>query len=244
MVKEEALGATEITDEEIDKKLKPKRRKVLSTLWTITLILAALVAIPVTYVDVVYTPVYISGQSMAPTLNNFTNTSNVEFGLMDERPRIKKKIKRGDIIVFDRNESGSGTPDLLIKRVIALPFEEILITDNVEGDRVEITPQNGTKFRLDEKYLQGTTSYFTATETDFGNGIHTSLTLGENEYYLMGDNRGNSHDSRRLGAINYSAIRGRLVVVQGYAESVKVDSSGKTELENRHYYLMWKWRYY
>lgn len=244
MVKEEVIKVNEITNEEIEKKLKPKRRKIVNVLWTIFLITAALIAIPMTYVDLTFRPVYIDGISMAPTLNNFTNHTYVEFGLMDERPRTKQKIDRGDIIVFDRNTSGEGAPDLLIKRVIALPNETILINDNVEGDRVYITPPAAPQFLLEEPYLKGSASYSTAAPNDFGNGVHIPLTLGDNDYFLMGDNRGNSHDSRKLGPIDFDFIRGRLLVIQGYAEGVKIGSDGKTELLHRHYYQIWNWRYY
>ncbi len=243
MVKEEAVGAVEITEQEINNKLKPRRRKIINTVWTVLLIVVTLIAIPVAYVDIVYTPVYIDGQSMAPTLNNFTDTTFVEFGLMDQRPNTKKKIKRGDIIVFDRN-GGTATPSLLIKRVIALPNETILITDKGNGDEVSVTTTKGETILLPENYLSNIARYYTATANDSGNGISTPLKLGENEYYLMGDNRGNSYDSRRLGGISYDNIRGKLVVVQGYAEGVKVSESGKTELLKRRYYVMWKWRYY
>jgi len=243
MVKEEAVGAKEITEQEINNKLKPRRRKVINTLWTVLLIVITLIAIPVAYVDIVYTPVYIDGQSMAPTLNNFDNSSFVEFGLMDQRLNTKKKIKRGDIIVFDRN-GGTATPSLLIKRVVALPNETILITDKGNGDEVSITTTKGETLLLPEKYLSNIARYYTATSSDSGNGIGIPLTLGENEYYLMGDNRGNSYDSRRLGGVSFTNIRGKLVVVQGYAEDTKALPSGKTELVKRHYYVMWKWRYY
>jgi len=243
MVKEEALGVDEITEEEINSKLKPNRRKAMNIIWTILLIVVTLIAIPVTYVDLAFTAVYIDGQSMAPTLNNFDNPSYVEFGLMDERDRARNNIKRGDIIVFDRN-GGTENPSLLIKRVIALPYETIVIKDHGNGDIVSVTPQNGTPFTIDESYLSGTAKYFTATSTDSGNGIGTPLTLGANEYYLMGDNRANSYDSRRLGSIKFSAIRGKLVVVQGFAEGVEVKPDGKMELIKRHYYIIWNWRYY
>lgn len=243
MVKEEAVGATEITEEQINDKLKPRRRRIINSVWTVLLIVVTLIAIPITYVDVVYTPVYIDGQSMAPTLNNFENPSFVEFGLMDQRSKAKNKIKRGDIIVFDRN-GGTPAPSLLIKRVIALPYETILINDHGQGDEVMITTAQGETILLPEKYLSNTARYYTATSSDSGNGIKTPLTLGADEYYLMGDNRGNSYDSRRLGGISYEYIRGKLVVVQGYAEGVKTTTSGKTELLKRHYYVMWKWRYF
>lgn len=242
MVREEAIRVNEITDEEINHKTKPKLRKVLSTLWTTLLVITVLVAIPITYVDVVYTAVYIDGQSMAPTLNNgFQNTRQVEFGLMDERAKTKNKLERGDIIVFDKN--GNGNPELLIKRVIGLPNETILITDQSGGDLVTVTQSDGTTLIMEEDYLTAANKLSSAKPGQSGNGVGVPLKLGDDEYYLMGDNRANSHDSRDLGAISFTKIRGKLVVIQGYAEDV-ITSVDKLELVNRHYYLMWNWRFY
>lgn len=244
MVTEEAIRVNEITEEEINLKTKPKLRKALNALWTSLLVVAVVVAIPVTYVDIVYTAVYIDGQSMAPTLNNgFAYSTHVEFGLMDERPKTRQKLKRGDIIVFDKNGSVNGNPELLIKRVIALPLETILITNDQNADTVTITNSDGEITTLVEDYLTDTNKQNTAKDGQSGNGVSVPLTLGENEYYLMGDNRANSHDSRDLGAIASTKIRGKLVVIQGYAEDV-ITKDGKLELVKRHYYLMWKWRFY
>lgn len=243
MVTEEAIRVREITDEEIKQKTKPKLRKVLNIVWTSFLVVAVLVAIPVTYVDVVYTSVYIDGQSMAPTLNNFDNHRYVEFGLMDERAKTKSSLARGDIIVFNRNGDSEGNPDLLIKRVIALPNESIEIVDNAAGDIINITTATGDTFVLDENYLTVQSTYNTVKATDDGPGTNNVLVLGADEYYLMGDNRANSHDSRILGAIPSARIRGKLILVLGYAEDVII-VKGQSELYKRHYYMMWKWRRY
>ena len=215
MVKEEAVGAVEITEQEINNKLKPRRRKIINTVWTVLLIVVTLIAIPVAYVDIVYTPVYIDGQSMAPTLNNFDNHRYVEFGLMDERAKTKSSLARGYIIVFNRNGDSEGNPDLLIKRVIALPNESIEIVDNATGDIINIITATGDTFVLDENYLTVQSTYNTVKATDDGPGTNNVLVLGADEYYLMGDNRANSHDSRILGAIPSAQIRGKLILVLG-----------------------------
>lgn len=241
MVREEAIRVDEITEEEIALKTKPKLRKTMSVVWTTFLILAVLIAIPVTYVDLVYTAVYIDGQSMAPTLNNFENAAYVEFGIMDERPKTKSKLARGDIIVFDK--SSNGTPELLIKRIIALPGESIQLFDYPSGDEVQVLTKTGTTITLDETYLANSSHLATTNATNSGPAFTSPLTLGEDEFFLMGDNRGHSTDSRILGAISFDAIRGKLVAVQGYAEGTKVVGS-QTELVKRHFYLIWNWRFY
>ena len=99
----------------------------------------------------------------------------------------QKDIKRYDIVVADLMEDGKKT-DTLIKRVYGLPGETISCEDGV----IYI---NGKK--TDDSYAYGATN-------DFG-----SITLGSDEYFLLGDNRGVSLDSRIFGPINKKHIDGK-----------------------------------
>ena len=96
--------------------------------------------------------------------------------------------KRGDVIVF---HAPVQPPRDFVKRVIGLPGETVEL-------RSGATYIDGA--RLQEPYLRG--------------GNYTSsvraLTLGENEYYVMGDNRSSSHDSRDWGAATLDAIVGKV----------------------------------
>ncbi len=98
-----------------------------------------------------------------------------------------KDIQRYDIVVADLIENGKKT-DTLIKRVYGLPGETISCEDGV----IYI---NGKK--TDDSYAYGATN-------DFG-----SITLGSDEYFLLGDNRGVSLDSRIFGPINKKHIDGK-----------------------------------
>lgn len=98
-----------------------------------------------------------------------------------------KDIQRYDIVVADLIENGKKT-DTLIKRVYGLPGETISCEDGV----IYI---NGKK--IDDSYAYGKTN-------DFG-----SITLGSDEYFLLGDNRGVSLDSRIFGPINKKHIDGK-----------------------------------
>ncbi len=98
-----------------------------------------------------------------------------------------KDIQRYDIVVADLIENGKKT-DTLIKRVYGLPGETISCEDGV----IYI---NGKK--TDDSYAYGKTD-------DFG-----SITLGSDEYFLLGDNRGVSLDSRIFGPINKKHIDGK-----------------------------------
>lgn len=95
-------------------------------------------------------------------------------------------IDRGDVIVCDLADMR------VIKRVIAIP-----------GDSIEIS--NGKVMLngvlLDEPYL--------AKDTYTGRNI--SLVMGSGEYFVMGDNRGASRDSRHEGCVKKSGIRGKVI---------------------------------
>jgi signal peptidase I len=102
-------------------------------------------------------------------------------------------LKRGHVVVFYDTVAKEGPP--LIKRLIGLPGETIAIHD-------------GSVFvndvRIDEPYLHNIS---TTCHTYCG-----PLTLGDNEYFFMGDNRPGSRDSRSFGAIPEEQIIGRVIL--------------------------------
>jgi signal peptidase I len=100
-------------------------------------------------------------------------------------------LQRGQIVVFYRSEDQKDTP--LIKRLIGMPGDHVAIHDGA----VFI---NNT--RLVEPYLSTTTDC----------SAHCNLTLGDDEYFFLGDNRAVSHDSRQLGPIPGEQVIGRVVM--------------------------------
>lgn len=99
--------------------------------------------------------------------------------------KFDKSFERGDVIVFHYPKDPN---KLFIKRIIGLPSEKVDIQDS----KVLI---NGKM--LNETYYGG--------ETD-GN---TSVTLGQDQYFILGDNRNKSFDSRSFGTITKSSIEGK-----------------------------------
>jgi signal peptidase I len=99
-------------------------------------------------------------------------------------------VERGDIIVFEKPAGEAGDIDDLIKRAVGLPGETIEGRDGqvfIDGEP------------LDEPYLdEGVTT------SDFG-----PVEVPEGMLFMMGDNRGNSRDSRFFGPVDGELIVGR-----------------------------------
>lgn len=112
--------------------------------------------------------------------------------------------KRFDILVIDQGE------ELLIKRVIGLP-----------GEKVEI--KANTLYINDSPVKDAFLTDMPAAET-------VSVTLADDEYFVLGDNRNNSMDSRRYGPFKKSQIKGKtdLIFYPFYRMGVvNFDKSGK-----------------
>jgi signal peptidase I len=131
---------------------------------------------------------YIPSASMNPTLQQNDRV------LVNKTSYRLHSVHRGDIVVFAHSPGFDPTIKDLIKRVIGLPGETV----SGRGGQVYI---NGHP--LNEPYLpQGS---FT---TDFGPKY-----VAPHTYWVMGDNRGNSTDSRVFGAITAHQIVGRAFVL-------------------------------
>ena len=125
------------------------------------------------------------GTSMEPVIFNGQNVyiNRVAYNLSSP--------KRGDVIVFKPN--GNKNSHLYIKRVVGLP-----------GETVQIT--NG------HVYINGEVLTETvAIETKEGGVASSEITLDTNEYFVLGDNRSNSEDSRsaNIGNVKTSMIEGK-----------------------------------
>lgn len=140
---------------------------------------------------------YIPSESMTETLhvNDRVLVNKLSYRIGD--------VDRGDIIVFEKPDTAPGNIDDFIKRVIALPGETITFLD---GD-VIIDDQ-----LLVEPYVDGTTrAPLSAIQ---GEGCTNPpapdrCTLADGYYFVLGDNRANSTDSRSFGPIAEETIVGR-----------------------------------
>lgn len=164
---------------------KPLAKKSRLTWWEIikfTVITAAIV-LPVRYF--IAQPFIVSGASMEP------NFYEHEYLIVDELSYLFRSPQRGEVVIFRFPENPSM---FFIKRIIGLPGETI---DIVNG-KITITNKQGQSQTLNEPYALG----FTTTEIN-----HT--TLAADEYFVVGDHREVSYDSRRWGPVKINLIRGR-----------------------------------
>lgn len=160
-------------------------RRFLASVWeTAEVVIIALITVFVIRTFIAQ-PFLVSGASMEKTFHNGN------YLLIDEVTYRFREPQRGEVIVFHYPRNPK---EYFIKRIIGLPHEKLTIAN----DTITITSASGTEQTLTEPYVAGTTRTFGTTE----------VTLGENEYFVMGDNRGDSYDSRNWGPVQEDNIVG------------------------------------
>ncbi|MDO8463155.1 MAG: signal peptidase I [bacterium] len=148
-------------------------------------VIALAIIIPIRYFLV--QPFYVKGASMEP------NFEDDEYLVIDELSYRFREPVRGDIIVF-RYPFDPG--QFFIKRVIGLPGERV----EIGGGSVRIAnTEHPNGFQLVESYLP----------SDRQTPGQRIVVLGVDEYFVLGDNRTQSFDSKDFGPIKRHAIIGR-----------------------------------
>ncbi len=149
-------------------------------------IIALLVVFPVRLF--IAQPFIVSGSSMEPTFDTG------EYLIVDELTYHFGSPERGEVVVF---RYPLDTSKFFIKRIIGLPGETVML----QSGAVLITKTDGTTFALEEPYLH---------YEEMGSDMETTLRAGE--YFVMGDNRPASSDSRIWGPLPREDIVGRALV--------------------------------
>lgn len=135
-------------------------------------------------------PFIVDGESMQPTFQD------QEYILVDKLSYRFHGPERGDVVVF---HPPGGEQENFIKRVIGLPGDQV----EIRGHRIFVNGQ-----LLAEDYTRIDSSLTDTTEDTI-----ITRDLNDNEYYVLGDNRDHSKDSRDLGGIERSRIIGRAWLV-------------------------------
>ncbi len=204
-----------------------KNRKGLSIFFNIFITLLSIIALAIAgvliYQKRYLTPFWVNGQSMYPTLNAYAVNENnvaykengsstlpgskkVDYGVMDKHDRALKNLKRFDIVVCKYGDDDESDK---IKRVVALPGETIKFGQGAENGSLYI--KNGEEFTFVEQPIDN--QYVAA-----GNYPVSEITLGDGEYYVLGDNRAHSSDSRTVGKIMRRWLIGKVVCVCAHCE--------------------------
>ncbi|MGB0756995.1 MAG: signal peptidase I [Patescibacteria group bacterium] len=153
-------------------------------------LIALAIVVPVRYFLV--QPFYVKGSSMVP------NFEDHEYLIIDELSFRFRAPERGEVVVFRYPKNPR---QYYIKRIVGLPGETVSIEDGL----VYLIDDTGNKQQLDEaEYLD--------EELKTQGYNYSQVTLQDNEYYVMGDNRNASYDSRQFGPLEEDFIVGRAMV--------------------------------
>ena len=140
----------------------------------------------------------IQGSSMAPTLRSGERVLVNKVGM-----RLAS-IARDDVVLF-RDPSSADT--VMVKRVIGVPGDTVRFL----GDEVQVLAGSGTGGRLHDVVTPVANAAGSADPGAIGGPGSVSTTLAAGEYFVIGDNRSGSSDSRHWGAVSRDDILGEAV---------------------------------
>ena len=164
-------------------------RQTLLFFWEVIkiVLLALLIVIPIRYF--IFQPFIVKGSSMEP------NFQQGDYLIVDEISYRFKQPQRGEVIVFRYPQDPS---QRFIKRIIGLPGETVKIING----KIIISSEGKEEQFLDESAYLSRQSYFD----------NITIRLNKNEYFVLGDNRPASFDSRKWGPLPSNYIIGRVAL--------------------------------
>ena len=168
-------------------------KKFASLVWEFVKIAVVSLAIilPIRYF--LAEPFYVKGASMEP------NFEDHQYLIVDRLDYRLTTPARGEVVVFRYPKDPQ---EYYIKRIIGLPGETV----EVKNDKVYIyNQQHPEGWELPEEYLTN------SVLTDPTNPLYTRVELQPDEYFVLGDNRGASQDSRFFGPVNKTFFIGRVI---------------------------------
>ena len=151
------------------------------------IVVALVIVVPIRYF--VFQPFVVRGQSMEPSFENG------DYLIIDELSFRFREPQRGEVVVF---KYPNNPTQRYIKRIIGLPGETI----EIQNGKIVII-NNETSQTLDES------AYLSSSLVTPG---ETRTTLADGQYFVLGDNRVASSDSRRWGPLPREDIIGRVII--------------------------------
>lgn len=174
----------------MDESKPSKSSRFFKEAWEIirVLLISAAVVLPIRYF--IAQPFVVRGASMEP------NFSDREYLVIDEVSYYFREPERGETVVFRYPRDPR---QFFIKRVVGLPGERVKIKNGLVMISNSAYPEG---FTLEEQYLDppGRLTHPDAT-----------IVLGSDDYFMLGDNRDASSDSRMWGALDRDLIVGRVM---------------------------------
>jgi len=137
-------------------------------------------------------PFLVDGESMLPFLKSG------ELLIINKMSDSVDHLQRGDVVVFRHVKADQFSGKFFIKRLIALPGERVIVENGVT--RI-FNEENLDGKILDENFIKYIDSKTNA-----------NIVLGTEEYFVMGDNRNASYDSRKWGVVHKKNISGKAVL--------------------------------
>jgi len=162
-------------------------KQTFSFIWELAkvFIIALVIVLPIRYF--LFQPFIVKGDSMVP------NFHSGDYLIIDEISYRFNAPKRGEVVVFKYPENPS---QKFIKRIVGLPGDTVEIKDG----QVILYDKDNNQQVLEEAYLP-------SSKETYGN---IKVSLGSDQYFVLGDNRPYSSDSRTWGPLPKSNIIGRV----------------------------------
>ncbi|AUJ29835.1 MAG: signal peptidase I [Liquorilactobacillus hordei] len=165
--------------------------------WILLVSIAVLIALFIR--SFLITPLQIDGNSMEPTIKSKEEALVMNFG----------KIRRFDVVIIKMPNG-----ETYIKRVIGMPGDHLSYKNDILRINGKQVKENFLKKILATRH-QPYTSDFTLEE------LTGKSKIPQNEYFVLGDNRRISKDSRTFGSVKDSWIKGRAIIVYWPLNKIK-----------------------
>lgn len=195
-------------------KYKGRLKKILWAIGYLTMVVLVCVSGTFMLKNNIYNLIFVSGNSMQPTLNGlinrplkFQNSNYVDFGTVDVSSYAIDNIKRFDIVTalypwdsedykyhdgfgenaYYRGQKPNENASYKIKRVIALPGETLIINNNVMGEEfIQIITKDNNVLTYTDDDLPFTR--LRSGSQVYRGGLSIEVTLSKDKYFLIGDN--------------------------------------------------------